>query len=461
MTILISILKAVFWGLLVLSILVGVHEGGHFLAARAFGMRVTEFFLGLPCRFRLAWKSPRLGTEFGVTPFLLGGYNRICGMEGDDDPLLPKAFALVQEHGRIDAAEVANQLGIEEGEAYVLLATLVDRAAIRAYYNEELGEYKYQSDWPRAFETQQRDGKLLTEYDRGHDFTEPGTTAAGEPRSCEDYEAFLREETSRTYQGKGFIARVITLVAGPLVNIICAIAILVGSLMIIGVQTVANSNELGGVAVGSLAEQAGLEAGDRILQLGGQDVKDWVSLCDAIDKSLETGENIPVAYERDGETFETTIVMPEDEEVDVIGVSALVKTYHPGFVEAMSYALSYMAMVAATVVRLLMPTHTMEIVSQSSSIVGISAMASEAASSGLADLLYLAAAVSMSLGFMNLLPIPPLDGGKIVIEIIQLVIRRPLSTKAQNIVSYVGLAFFLFIFVFALRNDIVRLLGLT
>ena len=62
----------------------------------------------------------------------------------------------------------------------------------------------------------------------------------------------------------------------------------------------------------------------------------------------------------------------------------------------------------------------------------------------------------MSLGFMNLLPIPPLDGGKILIEIVQLIIRRPLSIRAQTIVSYVGVAFFLFIFVVALRNDIVR-----
>ena len=83
-------------------------------------------------------------------------------------------------------------------------------------------------------------------------------------------------------------------------------------------------------------------------------------------------------------------------------------------------------------------------------------MASEAASSGFLDLLLLAASISMSLGFMNLLPIPPLDGGKILIEVIQLLIRRPLSLKAQNAVSYVGLAFFLFIFIVVVKNDIFR-----
>ena len=89
-------------------------------------------------------------------------------------------------------------------------------------------------------------------------------------------------------------------------------------------------------------------------------------------------------------------------------------------------------------------------------MVGISVMASEAASTSPIELVLLVASVSMSLGFMNLLPIPPLDGGKILIEIVQLIIRRPLSIRAQTIVSYVGVAFFLFIFVVALRNDIVR-----
>ena len=78
---LMGVVSAVFWGVAVLSLLVFVHEGGHFLAARACGMRVTEFYLGMPCRHHLARKSRTYGTEFGVTPILLGGYTRICGID--------------------------------------------------------------------------------------------------------------------------------------------------------------------------------------------------------------------------------------------------------------------------------------------------------------------------------------------------------------------------------------------
>ena len=144
----------------------------------------------------------------------------------------------------------------------------------------------------------------------------------------------------------------------------------------------------------------------------------------------------------------------------MLGVSASTEIYHPSIIEACGMAWSYVSMVGSTVAKIVVPTHTMEIVSQSSSIVGISAMASDAAASGPNAFLLFAAAISLSLGFMNLLPIPPLDGGKILLEIVQVVIRRPLSPRAQNAVSYVGLAFFLFIFCFAVRNDIMHLLGM-
>lgn len=457
-----GMLSAVFWGLVVISILVSVHEGGHFVMARAFGMRVTEFFLGLPCRYRLSWKSKKLGTEFGITPILLGGYNNITGMEGDvHNPLLPKALALVQRDGRIAAADVARELGIEEEQAYSLLATLVGMASIRPYYDESLGEHSWQSDWPQSFETLARDGEMRTEYDRNHDFAMEGSTQAGQARPVDDAQAFFEHEANCTYMGKNFIQRFLTLVMGPTINIVFSIALLVGSLMIIGVEINANSNTLGGVVDDSPAQLAGLQEGDQVIQLGGQDVSDWVTLCTAISDSLDAGGDISVAYIRDDQTFETTVVIPEGEKVETIGVNALMETYHPGIGEASSFALSYLQLVGGTVMRLLMPQHTIEIVSQSSSIVGVSAMASEAAATGFNSFLLFMAAISMSLGFMNLLPIPPLDGGKIVLEVVQLAIRRPLPKKAQNAVSYVGLAFFLFLFAFALKNDISRLLGFS
>ena len=133
-------LSAVFWGVLLLSVLVFVHEGGHYLAARAFGVRVTEFFLGLPCRARFSFKSKKVGTEIGVTPLLLGGYNRISGMEPATDELLAPCLAVVMREGRVAVADAAAELGCDEERVYGLMATLADWGSIRAYYDAELGE---------------------------------------------------------------------------------------------------------------------------------------------------------------------------------------------------------------------------------------------------------------------------------------------------------------------------------
>lgn len=453
-----GVLSAVFWGVVTLSLLVFVHEGGHYLAARAFGVRVTEFFLGMPCRARLSRKLERYGTEVGVTPILLGGYTRICGMEGEQDELLAQAFAVVQREGRVSAAAVASELGCDVDRSYDLLATLTDWAAIRPFYDASKGERPSQGTYPEQFETLRRDPAFLTEYDRAHDFSLPGTTAAGEarPLDCGADEALARER-SHTYLGCGFWKRFWMLFAGPLVNVALAFVLAVGAFCVMGQQVVVDSNVIASVTEGSLADQAGLQAGDAITRVGDVEVSDWSDLVDAVRQGVTPGSSVEVDYVRDGEQRATTIEVPEGEG-QLLGVNAQTTTYHPGVLEASRWAVSYAGLVASFAVRLIVPTQTMQVLDSSTSIVGISVMASEAASQGPMSVVSLLAAISMSLGFMNLLPIPPLDGGKILIEVIQAAIRRPLSVRAQSVVSYVGLAFFAFVFVVVLKNDVSRLL---
>ena len=93
---------------LILGFLVFIHEGGHYLAARAFGVRVTEFMLGLP--------GPNIGftkwgTKFGVTPFLLGGYAKVCGMEpGEMSPHLEPVLAALYRRGTANMEDIAQRL---------------------------------------------------------------------------------------------------------------------------------------------------------------------------------------------------------------------------------------------------------------------------------------------------------------------------------------------------------------
>ena len=450
-------LSAAFWGLVVLSVLVFVHEGGHYLAARALRVRATEFFLGLPCPLRLSRKSRSVGTEFGVTPILLGGYTRICGMEGTDDELLAPALDLVTRRGRVSAEEVAEELGCDVDRAYDLLATLSDWAAIRPYYDAELGEKPSQSTWPAAFETTPRDGAHLTEYDRGHDFALPGSTAAGQPHDTGmTPEEFLAHERSRTYLGVGALKRIVMLVAGPLVNIVLAFAIITCSYMVREFSYVPDVSVIGGVEQGTPAEAAGLAAGDQITAVGDTEVSTWNGLVEALEPYLSSGTDFELTFERDGQQRTTLVDLPDGEATELFGILSSVASYRLTPAQAVQATFDYTGQVASYVAQLLNPSHTMEVLDQSSSVVGISAMASEAASESLSSLLILAAAISMSLGFMNLIPVPPFDGGKILIELIQLVIRRPLPQRVQLGLSYVGVAFMLFVFVVVLKNDLVR-----
>lgn len=444
-----------FWGVVVLSLLVFVHEAGHFLSARLCGMRVTEFYLGMPCRVRLSFRSRRYGTEVGVTPILLGGYTRICGMEGEDDDLLATCLASVQRQGRVAATDVAVELGIDEERAYALLATLCDWASIRPLYDPRRGEHPGQKTYPARFETLARDADMLTEYDRRHDFARAGSTTAGQARPVVGApEELLKMERSRTYRGKGFLARAFVLVAGPLVNIALAFAIVVGSLCLAGISIAVNTNVIGHVEEGSCAAAAGLVDGDSITAVDDVATSDWNGLCDALGTALSARRDFTVTYTHGGTSQTVTVDMPEGEQMTRFGIEAQRSVVRLNVIQASAYALDYAGQVGTFALRLIMPQHTVETLQGTSSVVGVSAMAATAASEGPRELLLFIAMVSMSLGFMNLLPIPPLDGGKVLIEIIQLMVRRPIPTRVQNGISYLGLAFFLLVFCFALKNDL-------
>lgn len=366
MTGVLAVVHAIFWGLVVLSFLVMIHEFGHFLVAHAFGVRVTEFFLGLPCRVSFSHVSKRYGTKFGITPLLLGGYNKICGMEYQEDPSLVKVFALVYQRGRVTAKDIAATLELNEDEVYKLCAALCDLGCIEPYYNPALGEKPTQKMWPQAFQTLARDAQFLCAYDAGHDFSSEGSTQAGEPHALpKEVSTVFERELHHTYAGLKPWQRILVLLAGPFINVIFSLLVV--------------------------------------------------------------------------------LIM-------------LIFAYQVPFAAALSAAFGYLVMVAKITASLLMPSQTLNVLSQSSSVVGISAMASQAAAAGPETFALFAALLSLSLGCMNLLPVPPLDGGKIVIEIIQGIKRSPVSLRTQNIISYVGLAFILFIFIFGLKNDIAALI---
>lgn len=450
----ISALSAIFWGLILLSVLVFIHEGGHYLAARAFGIRVKEFYLGLPCRFNLHVTSKKIGCQYGVTPLLLGGYTMVCGMEETDSTHLAQVLACVQAHGTVSFEDVAKECKISEEDALDALACLVDWGSIEQNYAAS-NEKPSESEYPYYFSTLERDGDLKTKYDKGHNFQDGKTTEAGVAREVNmTPDEFLAHERSRTYLSRGFWGRTLILVSGIAINIVFGLVLIVCALSLFGLPTPQNVNRIGTVESGSLAQHYGLAAGDTIEVVNGEPTQNWQELSSALANALSGGESFDIVVLHDNS--EQTISITPNEAGQKLGISAPVETVRTPPAEAVGQAFQYVGATAAYIAQLFQPDKFVNVIENSTSVVGISVLASDAVSQGIASFILLAAAVSLSLGFMNLLPIPPLDGGRVLIEAIQAIIKKTIPPRVVNIISYVGIALFLLLFVVLLRQDIIR-----
>ena len=124
-----DIVLMIIYATILLGFLVIIHEGGHYLAARAFGVRVTEFMLGLPGP---SIGFTRGGTRFGVTAGPLGGYAKGCGMEaGEMSPHLEAVLAALYRRGTANMEDIARDCGISDDEAYDALEELVEWGSIK------------------------------------------------------------------------------------------------------------------------------------------------------------------------------------------------------------------------------------------------------------------------------------------------------------------------------------------
>lgn len=447
-----EIIAPIFWGVLLLSVLVFVHEGGHFLAARACGVRVTELFLGMPCRFNVHFSSKRIGTKFGVTPLLIGGYAAICGMDPQTVPCAPAVLAAVHRHGTVSVSDLARELELDPDDVLDACAFLLGWGSIAPVYDDESKQSsKY---YPMTYASMPRDAAGNTVYD-GKAFDRTHATKQGDawvPPMGDD--EFYRCERSHTYLGKGFWKRALMLVAGIIVNILTGFILMVGVYSIVGIQSVDNVNTIGAVEAGSPAASAGLKAGDAILMVDGESTATWEEVYNALQESGEDGA-VDLTVEHDGSQRQMTIELSDQ---GTLGISASVRTVRLNPLDSMRVGAMYIVQTAQGIIRMLTPQHTVEMLNNSASIVGISVLSAQAAQAGAGTFLSFAALISFSLGFMNLLPIPPLDGGKLLIEIVQAVSRRQVPIKVQAAFSWLGIILFGLLFVYMLRVDILRLL---
>ena len=209
-----------------IGFLVFIHEGGHYLAARAFGVRVTEFMLGLP--------GPSIGftkgeTRYGVTAVPLGGYAKVCGMEaGPLQPHLQEVLASLYRRGTANMEDVARDCGISDDEAYNALEELVEwGSVIGPAKADQYNTYRA----PRVAPT-----KRALKKAAAAGLPAPVSYELGQAREVADPHALYESEYRQQYRSLPFWKRSVILLAGIFMNLLFAMLVFIIVFSIIGFQ---------------------------------------------------------------------------------------------------------------------------------------------------------------------------------------------------------------------------------
>lgn len=228
---------------------------------------------------------------------------------------------------------------------------------------------------------------------------------------------------------------------------------------------------LGTIVAGEAAERAGLQSGDRILQVNGQPVSDWLALRNWVRQ--HPGEIITLDYQRDGQNLQLEIALGLHREGERTvgrlgaGVAAqpelwqdLRAEWRLGPIEAVPGAFKQMFDMSALTLKMLARMVTGQVsVRNISGPLHIAEYAGATAAVGLVAFLSFLAVISISLGVLNLLPIPVLDGGHLLYYLVEWVKGSPVSDKIQLMGQQLGMAALLMLMSVAFYNDIVRLVG--
>ncbi|MFP4548633.1 MAG: RIP metalloprotease RseP [Fidelibacterota bacterium] len=271
------------------------------------------------------------------------------------------------------------------------------------------------------------------------------------------------KEDPKSFSSKKTWQKALFITGGVIFNILLAILVFTVLNFANGVAEPEDSTTIGETVPDLPAAEAGIQQDDVILSVNGTDVTAWEEMTAIIHKF--PGDTILVKWQHDNEIIEKRIptiankILKEGEfkEVGMIGISPVYTEREAGFFEAIGMGISQtFYWLKITFVSLKAVITGAESVKNLGGPIMIAQLAGDSARSGLATLFGFMAIISVNLGFVNILPIPALDGGHLIVILIEGVIRRELSDTTKIRIQQVGLALILMLTVLVLFNDISR-----
>ncbi|GBE43173.1 metalloprotease MmpA [bacterium BMS3Bbin10] len=292
--------------------------------------------------------------------------------------------------------------------------------------------------------------------------------------SAPDREAMRKmseEELAGSFHTKPLASRAAVVVAGPIANFLLAIVIFAFMFTFVGQRQTLPIVDA--VTEGSAASQAGFKPGDRILSIDGEPIESFSEMQRIV--SISADQELAIVVDRGGSELALRATPRKQEMTDVFGNTIrrgllgirrsaspddwVLKKYDPATAIWMGTKETYFV-VSRTLSYLYQVVTGREKADQLGGPIRIAQVSGQVATAGFFALMNLAAILSVSIGLINLFPIPMLDGGHLLFYAIEAVRGRPLSERTQEIGFRIGLALVLMLMIFATWNDVIHLTSL-
>ena len=409
--------------ILVFGIIVVVHEFGHFYFAKKSGILVREFAIGMgPKIFAHIGKD---GTAYTIRILPLGGYVRMAGW-GDDTTEIktgtPVSLTLTDD-GKVKRINLSGKkLDQTALPMQVTQFDFEDKLFIKGLVLEEEKTFAVDHD------------ATVVEAD--------GTEVRIAPLDVQ-------------YQNATIWGKLITNFAGPMNNFILGVVVFWILIFMQGGVRDVDTNQFHIMPQGALAK-VGVPETAQITKIGSHEISNWESLIQAVETETKdkTAPTLDVTISENGSDKQVTVSPEESQGRYLLGVqpgikSDFVSMFVGGFTTAADSALRILSALKNLIFQ---PD-----LNKLGGPVAIFKASSDAAKNGIENVLYFLAMISINIGIFNLIPIPALDGGKIVLNILEAIRRKPLKQEIETYVTLAGVVIMVVLMIAVTWNDIMRL----
>lgn len=409
--------------ILVFGIIVVVHEFGHFYFAKKSGILVREFAIGMgPKIFAHIGKD---GTAYTIRILPLGGYVRMAGW-GDDTTEIktgtPVSLTLADD-GKVKRINLSGKkLDQTALPMQVTQFDFEDKLFIKGLVLEEEKTFAVDHD------------ATVVEAD--------GTEVRIAPLDVQ-------------YQNATIWGKLITNFAGPMNNFILGVVVFWVLIFMQGGVRDVDTNQFHIMPQGALAK-VGVPETAQITKIGSHEVSNWESLIQAVETETKdkTAPTLDVTISEKGSDKQVTVTPEDSQGRYLLGVQPGVKSdflsmFVGGFTTAADSALRILSALKNLIFQ---PD-----LNKLGGPVAIFKASSDAAKNGIENILYFLAMISINTGIFNLIPIPALDGGKIVLNILEAIRRKPLKQEIETYVTLAGVVIMVVLMIAVTWNDIMRL----